>query len=110
MLVRAGWRLAAHLRRWKAQGGVYVISWGGAPVGKVRRSWHTARVAAGLGPDVVPHCLRHTFASWAVQAGHSFAKIAAALGTTEQVVERTYSPMAPDRLRDVVASVAGKGR
>lgn len=76
----------------------------------MRRAWHTARRNAGLGPDVTPHVLRHSFASWAVQAGHSFAKVAAALGTTEKVIEETYSHMAPDRLRDVVASVAGRER
>jgi integrase len=103
-------RLAAHLRRWKSESGAYVISWGGLPIAKMRRAWHTARYNAGLGPDVVPHVLRHTFASWAVQAGHSFAKVAAALGTTEKVVEATYGHFNSDRLRDVVASVSGKGR
>jgi integrase len=91
-------------------GGVYVITYGGLPVAKMRRAWHSARRAAGLGPEVTPHILRHTFASWAVQAGHSFAKIAAALGTTEGAVEATYAHLSPDALREVVASVAGKGR
>jgi integrase len=114
-------RLAAHLRRWKSATIVNnsltacktevvelnVISWGGLPIAKMRRAWHTARRAAGLGPEVTPHILRHTFASWAVQAGHSFAKVAAALGTTEKIVEDVYGHMAPDRLRDVVARVAG---
>jgi integrase len=105
-------RLAAHLRRWamQEQCKCNVISWGGLPIAKMRRAWHTARRAAGLGPEVTPHILRHTFASWAVQAGHSFAKVAAALGTTERVVEETYGHFNSDRLRDVVASVSGKGR
>lgn len=100
-------RLAAHLRRWSAQAGAYVVTWDGTPLAKMRRAWHSARKAAGLGPEVTPHILRHTFASWAVQAGHSFAKVAAALGTTEKVVEATYGHLAPGHLRDVVASVSG---
>jgi integrase len=88
---------------------IYVISWGGLPISHIRRAWHTARCNAGLGPEVVPHVLRHTFASWAVQAGHSFAEVAAALGTTEQVVERTYGHFNLDRMRLVVASVARRG-
>jgi integrase len=103
-------RLAAHLRRWKAEGGTYVVTWNGLPMAKLRRAWHTARKAAGLGPEVTPHILRHTFASWAVQAGHSFAKVAAALGTTEKVIEATYGHMSPDRLRDVVASVSRRSK
>jgi integrase len=141
-------RLAAHLKRWKANatcaqpevcqpgcesrlqkmpshvkqitekpfyapienGGVYVITYDGLPIAKMRRAWHGARRAAGLGSEVTPHILRHTFASWAVQAGHSFAQIAAALGTTAGVVEATYAHLSPDALRGLVASVAGKNR
>jgi integrase len=103
-------RLGAHLRRWRAKGGAYVVTWDGTPLAKMRRAWHTARKAAGLGPDVTPHILRHTFASWAVQAGHSFAKVAAALGTTEKVVEATYGHLAPGHLRDLVASVSTRAK
>ena len=88
---------------------LHVISWGGLPIAKMRRAWHTARKAAELGPEVTPHILRHTFASWAVQAGHSFAKVAAALGTTEKMIEATYGHFNSDRLRDVVASVSKTG-
>jgi integrase len=120
-------RLAAHLRRWKGRGAdassqghtgikengpapnIYVISYGGLPIAKMRRAWHTAR-AALLGPECVPHVLRHTFASWAVQAGYSFAMIASAIGTTERAIESAYAHLSPDALRALVASVSGKGR
>ena len=112
-------RLAAHLRRWKpglevsqpdSRNCVHVIEWGGLPIAKMRRAWHTARVKAALGPEVTPHILRHTFASWAVQAGYSFAMIASAIGTTERVVEATYAHLSPSALRGLVASVSGKRR
>jgi integrase len=102
-------RLAAHCRRWRRDDGAFVVTWHGLRLAKMRRAWHSARIVAGLGPEVTPHVLRHTFASWAVQDGHSFAKVAAALGTTEKVVEQTYGHLAPGHLRDVVASVSRKG-
>lgn len=33
------------------------------------RQWRTALERAGLMKDLTPHCLRHTFASWALMAG-----------------------------------------
>jgi hypothetical protein len=59
-------RLLPHLKRWHAQdmamGIVHVIHYYGRPIVKLRRSWDTARDAAELGEDVVPHTLRHTAA------------------------------------------------
>lgn len=115
-------RLMAHLRRWKRLGDSHVIEFetrakraGGeieirrTPVASIKRAWRTARIAAGLDEAVTPHCLRHTFAAWSVQSGVSNAKIAAALGTTEQVVQDVYGHHAPERLREVVEAVARRG-
>lgn len=103
-------RLLAHMRRWRKEGGAYVITWDGLPMVKMRRAWNTARKHAGLGPEVTPHVLRHTFASWALQEGHSYEQIAAAIGTTAKLVEDCYGHLSPGPLRRVVASVSGRGR
>ncbi len=100
-------RLASHLRRWRASSVTHVVEWEGQPLKKLRRAWKRAQREAGLGPDVTPHVLRHTFATWAVQQGLPLAKIAGALGTTEAMVERRYGHHAPEHLRDVVEGVAG---
>lgn len=99
-------RLAAHLRRWKRTGLTHVIEYKQAPVQKMRTSWHGARKLAGLGPEVVPHILRHTFATWAVQAGAPIHKVAGAMGTTADIVERVYGHHAPEHLQDVVSAVS----
>lgn len=61
-------RLETHLRLWKLQdermGVDAVIHYKGQRVTKMRRAWNTVRDAAGLGPDVTPHVLRHTCVSW----------------------------------------------
>jgi integrase len=103
-------RLAAHLRRWKKEGGSYVVTWDGTKTGNIRKSWETARKAAGLGPDVTPHMLRHTFATWAVQRGLPLNLIAGALGTTEAIVQRVYGHHSPEYLRAVFESVSADNR
>lgn len=101
-------RLLAHMRRWKKNSTTHVIEFEGKPIKSTRYAWGQTRRRAGLGPEVVPHILRHTFATWAVQDGMPLGKVAAAMGTTEKVVDRTYGHHAPERLRDVVNAVSGR--
>jgi integrase len=49
----------------------------GGPTRSVDRAWRTIRKAAGLGLDVCLHTLRHSFASFAVNAGVPLASIGA---------------------------------
>lgn len=100
-------RLLAHLVRWKRSSAAYVIEYEGLPIAtNIKRSWRSAVKRAGLGPDVTPHVLRHTFATWAVQDGVPLGKVAAALGTTEAMVQKVYGHHAPERLRDGVNAVS----
>jgi integrase len=71
--VRLPPRVLAHLRRWQATGLARnsVVEWNGASVASVRKGFAAARQAAGLGPEVTPHILRHTCATWLMQAGVS---------------------------------------
>jgi len=54
----------AHWHDLEKEGVSHVIHVNGHPIAKMRRAWNTVRKAAGLGPDVTPHTLRHTCASW----------------------------------------------
>jgi integrase len=103
-------RLAAHLSRWRPKNRKgHVIEADGAAVKSVRRAFHTARVAAGLGDDVVIHTLRHTFASHAIMNGVSFGEVAEAIGSTEGIVKRVYGHLAQGYTRATVEAVA-RGR
>ena len=108
--VPLSWRITAHLRRWKRTGGSHVVEFDGLPALRIRRSWNTARRVAGLGSEVTPHILRHTFATWAVRDGVSFGMVALAIGTTERIVRDVYGHHGPDHLRDVVESVSAGRR
>ncbi|WP_311409713.1 tyrosine-type recombinase/integrase [Methylorubrum extorquens] len=63
----------------------HIVEFEGLPLTKLRRAWKTARIAAGLGEEVTPHILRHTFATWAVMDGAPFGMVAMALGTPRQL-------------------------
>ncbi|MER2263551.1 tyrosine-type recombinase/integrase [Methylobacterium oxalidis] len=103
-------RLHRHMRRWSEISTTHVVEFDGQPIDRLRRAWATARKAAGLGEEVTPHILRHTFATWAVMDGVPFSKVAMALGTTEAIVERVYGHHAPEHLRSVVESVSRRRR
>jgi integrase len=98
-------RLMPHLRRWRRLTARYLIEWAGKPIAsQERRAWRTARELAGLGPEVTPHVLRHTCATMLLQLGVSVYDVAGVLGTTEDVVRRTYGHHAQDHLRQAVAA------
>jgi len=79
------------LRRWKEQvekrGQIHIISWGGV-IKKGRRVWERARDTAGLGADVTPHVMRHTAATWLMQAGVDLWEAAGYLGMGPMTLKR----------------------
>jgi integrase len=64
-------RLLAHMRRWVDRGIVvsHFVEWHGAPVKSVKTGFNHAVTLAGLWGRVTPHTLRHTAATWLMQAG-----------------------------------------
>lgn len=72
--------------------------------GSIRTSFNTACTKAGL-PDVTPHTLRHTWATWAAQAGVDMWQIAGVLGDTMETVVRNYAHHSPEHLRAAVNAV-----
>ena len=62
-----------------------------------------ARRAAGLGPDVVFHTLRHSYASHLVMAGASLLAVMKLLGHADiRLVVKCYAHLSPDFLADTV--------
>lgn len=85
-----------------------VIEWDGEPVLNVRKAWERARRLSGVA-HVTKHDLRRTGASWAIQAGESFDRVASLLGDTVEMTKSTYAVFAPAHLRSVVDSISGAG-
>lgn len=71
---------------------------------QLRESWDRARKAAGI--DCRWHDLRHTCASWLVQAGVPIYTVAQMLGHSSTAVTQRYAHLAPQHLADAVAKLA----
>lgn len=89
-------RLLPHLYRWReqdnARGLTHVVHYNGKPVIKLRRSWDQVRERAGLaGDDVVLHTLRHSAATWLMQAGVPIFEAASYLGMSPETLQRVYA-------------------
>lgn len=117
-------RLLAHLRRWERRadrpdarpegaGGddrYRVVQWRGKGVKRVTKAFAKAAASAGLDPhEVTPHTLRHTSATWAMQAGADPWASANMLGMSVEVLLETYGHWHPSFGRDAAEQIA-RGR
>lgn len=105
-------RLLAHMRRWAKkdalEGRTFFVEWAGKPVASVKTGFGRAAKLAGLGDDVIPHTLRHTAATWLMQAGVSIWEAAGFLGMSPEMVDRVYGHHHPDHLRQAAASLGNR--
>jgi integrase len=90
-------RLLAHMKRWKQQDGNLrsVVNWNGSSVQSIKKGFVSARKKAKLDEAVIPHCLRHSCATWLMQAGVEIWQAAGFLGMTAEMVERNYGHQSP---------------
>jgi integrase len=91
-------RLLAHLRRWQRFGQRFCVEWNGAPVQKVDKAFRRNAEEAGM-PEVTPHTLRHTAATWLMQRRADLWEAAGFLGMSVEQLERTYGHHHSDHLR-----------
>lgn len=103
------WRLLPHLHRWRESDTeralTHVVHYNGRQVIKLRRSWDQVRVRAGLaGDEVVQHTLRHSAATWLMQAGVSIFEAAGYLGMSPETLERVYGHQHADFQQSAAAA------
>lgn len=72
---------------------------------ELRQQWAQARKACGL-THVRWHDLRHTCASWLVQAGVPLHTVSELLGHSSMTMTRRYAHLAPQHLADAIAKLA----
>lgn len=78
----------------------------GKPFRSVFYSWHTARTQAGL-PEFRMHDLRHSFASFLVNAGRSLYEVQLLLGHADIRTTSRYAHLDQKRLFDAVEVIKG---
>ena len=104
-------RLLAHMRRWVDNGLVkdHFVEWHGSGVRSVKTAFKTAVKLAKLPGKVTPHTLRHTAATWLMQAGVDKWEAAGFLGMSVEMLDRVYGHHHPDYLRKAARGL-GYGR
>jgi integrase len=95
--VRIPARLLPHLRRARRRGTDlgYVIHADGGQIADIKKGFAGACSRADL-VDVTPHTLRHTAATWLMQAGVDKWKAAGFLAMSMETLERVYGHHHPD--------------
>lgn len=101
--------LAAHLRRWRREGGSHVIQWHGDPVRSIRKAFETARIAAEL-PDVSAHTLKHTAVTWAFQGGMTIEDAVDWFATSRQTLDQVYRQHSPHHQARAMSVIERRGR
>lgn len=122
-------RLLAHMRRWalmdrlRGQNGasalngqdkrvrapITVLHHGGEPIsGKIRTGFEGCVRDAGLPPEVTPHWMRHTAATWLMEGGVDMWEAAGYLGMSVATLEKHYGHHRPDHQSAVVRAIGGK--
>jgi integrase len=102
--IRLPGSLLAHLRRWERMGMAYPVEFYARPVVQVNAGFARIAEEAGM-PDVTPHTLRHTAATWLMQSGADKWEAAGYLGMTLEVLERVYGHMHTDHLKSAVEGI-----
>lgn len=106
-------RLIPHIRRWVRLGisRDYVVEYHGKPVKRVSTAFESAVTEAGFDPkEITPHVLRHTAATWLLQAGVDKYEAGGFIGATADTIDRTYGHHHPDYLRGAAAAMSGGHR
>lgn len=78
-----------------------------APYKSIYYSWNSARVEAGLG-SLRLHDLRHSFASFLINSGHSLYEVQQLLGHHSPSMTQRYAHLDDTTLRRAVDSVAAR--
>lgn len=70
--------------------------------GQIQRAFNQARDRAGLGPDVTPHVLRHTWATWFYTSTRDYGRMLDLGGWRTTSTAERYRKIAPADLGDKV--------
>lgn len=98
-------RLLAHMRRWHRLGSRYVVEYNGKPADPKRAFRKLVDDVLGADAEgVVRHTLRHTAATWLMQAATDKWEASGYLGMTLETLEKTYGHHHPDHQAGVGAA------
>lgn len=95
-------RLMFWLKRWHRQdvnqyGYIpHVVRYNGEAVKSVKKSWGRIRAMSGLSSKIVPHTMRHSSITWAMQDGVRMEVVSSFYSVTMEVLQDVYWHHHPD--------------
>jgi integrase len=99
--------LLAHMRRWQKNGQKFAVEFYGKPVERMDKAFRLLVADCKLhGEKVVPHTLRHTSITWAMQAGMDPWAAAGYFGLNLQTLTENYGHHHPAHLREAMERMA----
>jgi integrase len=104
-------RLLSHLKRaWRRGTDMgYVLHIDGKRIGDIKKGFAAACKRAGL-TGVTPHTLRHTAATWLMQAGTDLWVAAGFLSMSIETLQRVYGHHHPDYLQQAAENIGRRGK
>lgn len=102
--------LLAHLRCWRRSGQTFVVEFNGRPVASISKSFRALVKECDLDAEVIPHALRHTGVTWAMQNGVELWEAVGYFGMSVKVLMDVYGHHHPDHLKGAAASMGKRGR
>ena len=104
--VRIPSRLMPHLVRARKRGSElgFVIHENGKRIGDIKKGFAASCRRAGL-EGVTPHTLRHTAATWLMQAGAPLWQASGFLAMSEKMLVEVYGHHHPDHMREAAEAI-----
>jgi len=105
-IIRMPQRLLPHLRRARQRGAEmgYVLHINGNRIGDIKKGFAAACERAGIA-GASPHTLKHTAATWLMQAGTDPWQAAGFLSTSVETLLRVYGHHHPDYQREAAENI-----
>ena len=72
--------------------------------------WRPALESAGLDPELTPYAMRHTYASFALDAGVTIFELARLMGKSVKVIDDTYGHLVHGSLDPVRTALEQRAR
>src|SRR5690606_13369519 len=98
------------LRRWHRAGQTFVVEFNGRKVDNISKAFRALVAECGLDAQVIPHALRHTGVTWAMQNGVALWEASGYFGMSAKVLMDVYGHHHPDHLKGAAASMVKRKR
>ena len=102
--------LLAHLRRWRRAGQTFAVEFNGKKVGNISKAFRVLVEECGLDAEVIPHALRHTGVTWAMQNGVPLWEAVGYFGMSAKVLLEVYGHHHPDHLKGAAAAMGKRSK